>query len=123
MEKENSSGSATQPTFVERLAEKLGMAANSSTIYGEAVERNGVTVIPVSKAMYGFGGGTGAKPDGEGSGAGGGIAIIPVGYIEMKEGNTRFRTIRDPQTIIKIVAIGGLTTLLIARSITGIFKK
>ena len=123
MENNNSSGNATQPTFVERLAEKLGMSANSSTIYGEAVERNGVTVIPVSKAMYGFGGGTGAKPDGEGSGAGGGIAIIPVGYIEMKEGSTRFRTIRDPQMIVKLVATGGLITLLTVRSIVKIFKK
>ncbi len=80
-------------------------------------------MIPVSKAMYGFGGGAGFKANEEGSGGGGGAAIMPVGYIEIKHGETRFRTIRDPQAIVKIVAIGSVATLLIARSITKIFRK
>ncbi len=113
--------------FVERLAEKLGIAANSATIYGEPVERAGTTVIPVSKAMYGFGGGKGAgtKTEGSDSGSrgGGGMVLQPVGYIEIKEGITRFRTIRDPQTVVKIVAIGSLALLLATKSIVSIFSK
>ncbi|MCC9168093.1 spore germination protein GerW family protein [Pontibacter harenae] len=127
MEKDNKTVSAAEPHFVERLAEKLGVAANSSTIYGEPVERDGITVIPVSKAMYGFGGGGGAgtKVDGEGSGSGGGggMVLVPVGFIEMKEGSSRFRTIRDPQTVVKIVAIGSLALLLTTKSIVSIFKN
>ncbi|QCR24992.1 hypothetical protein C1N53_09425 [Pontibacter sp. SGAir0037] len=103
------------------------MAAESSTIYGEPVEREGITIIPVSKAMYGFGGGGGggAKADeaGAGSGGGGGMAVTPVGYIEIKQGSTRFRPIRDPQTVVKVVAIGSLALLLTTKSIVEIFKN
>lgn len=125
MENNNSSVNAAEPHFVVWLAEKLGIAANSATIYGEPIEREGITVIPVSKAMYGFGGGAGPKADGSGSGSGGGGGMVlqPVGYIEIKAGATRFRTIRDPQTVVKIVAIGSLALLLTTKSIVGIFKK
>lgn len=127
MEKNDILVNAAESNFVERIAEKLGIAANSSTIYGEPVERAGIAVIPVAKAMYGFGGGTGAgtKADGSdsGSGGGGGMVLQPVGYIEIKEGNTRFRTIRDPQTVVKIVAIGSLALLLATKSIVSIFKN
>ncbi|CAM3632939.1 spore germination protein GerW family protein [Pontibacter korlensis] len=125
MDKNTSSVGAAEPRFVERLAEKLGTASKSSTIYGEPVERDGVTVIPVSKAAYGFGGGegTGTEKNGAGYGGGGGMALTPVGYIEIKEGNTRFRTIRDPQTVVKIVAIGSLALLMTTKSIVSIFKN
>ncbi|GAB3822069.1 spore germination protein GerW family protein [Pontibacter rugosus] len=123
MENDNISGNTAHPTITEKLAEKFGKAAHVSTIYGEPVERDGLTVIPVSKAIYGFGGGQGGKADAEGSGGGGGMVVMPVGYIEMKQGETKFRTIRDPQSIVKIVAIGSIATLLIARSITKIFRK
>jgi uncharacterized spore protein YtfJ len=116
---------AAEPRFVERLAEKLGTAANSATIYGEPVERDGVTVIPVAKAAYGFGGGEGNGTEGKGagSGGGGGMVLTPVGYIEMKDGATLFRTIRDPQTVVKVVAIGSLALFLTTKSIVSIFKN
>ena len=83
-------------SFIERLAEKIGVSANAKFIYGEPVERDGVTVIPVAKAVYGFGGGSGGKKDAEeGSGGGGGVVLKPVGYIEIKNGKTRFRPMRD----------------------------
>jgi uncharacterized spore protein YtfJ len=116
---------AAEPRFVERLAEKLGTAANSATIYGEPVERDGVTVIPVAKAAYGFGGGEGNGTEGKGtgSGGGGGMVLTPVGYIEIKDGATRFRTIRDPQMVVKVVAIGSLALFLTTKSIVSIFKN
>ncbi|MFD3001887.1 spore germination protein GerW family protein [Pontibacter toksunensis] len=110
-------------SFVERIAEKMSAAANAKRIYGEPVERNGVTVIPVSKAAYGFGGGAGTKAGEEGSGGGGGMVLTPVGYIEIKEGTTKFRPIQDPQTLIKLFAISGVAVLLTARSITKIFRR
>lgn len=110
-------------TFVERLAENLSGTANAARIYGAPVERDGTTIIPVSKASYGFGGGSGKKAGEEGSGGGGGLALTPIGYIEMKQGNTRFRTIRDPQTVVKIVAISGLFAFLTVKSITNLLKR
>jgi len=122
MQDNNNHGSSSS-SFVERIAEKLSSAANATRIYGEPVERSGVTVIPVAKAAYGFGGGAGKKTGDEGSGGGGGIALTPIGYIEMKEGTTKFHSIRDPQTLLKIIAISGVVTLLTVRSITSIFLR
>ena len=119
MNQDKAKDTTSNTSLAERLAEKIGVSANASHIYGEPVERDGTTVIPVAKAAYGFGGGAGN----EGSGGGGGISLTPVGYIEIREGNTRFRSIRDPQTTMKIVAIGSLFTFLIAKSITNLFTQ
>ena len=35
-------------TLIERIAEKLGVTVKASTIFGEPVERDGLTVIPVA---------------------------------------------------------------------------
>lgn len=110
-------------TIVQRLAESLGGVANAARVYAAPVERDGVTVIPVARAAYGFGGGGGNKAGEEGSGGGGGIMLTPVGYIEMYQGKTRFRTIRDPQMWVKVAAISGLFTLLTARSILKLWQK
>lgn len=98
-------------SFVERIANQLGITANAKYIYAEPVERNGVTVIPVAKAAYGFGGGSGKKEGEEGSGGGGGVAITPVGYIEMKNGETRFRQIIDSAALVSLMTIGSLSLL------------
>jgi uncharacterized spore protein YtfJ len=50
--------------LAERLAEKIGSSARATAVFGEAVERDGVTVIPVAKARWGFGGGDGGPGGG-----------------------------------------------------------
>ena len=79
--------------FVERFAGVVGGQARVGTVFGDAVEREGVTVIPIARVVWGFGGGAGAGPNGntEGSGGGGGILASPVGYLELGEGRARFR--------------------------------
>ncbi len=94
--------------FVERLAQRLGVAADASHIFGAPVERDGLTVIPVAKAVYGFGGGSGRHEGEEGGGAGAGVALTPVGFIEMGGGVARFRRLRDPLALLPIVAAGSL---------------
>ena len=39
-----------------RLAESLGANAAASAVFGTPVERDGVTVIPVARVRWGFGG-------------------------------------------------------------------
>lgn len=94
----------TEISFVERLAHQLGITANAKYIYAEPIERDGVTVIPVAKAVYGFGGGTGKKENEQGGGGGGGAVLTPVGYIEIKDGATRFRPTRDPIVYVSVIA-------------------
>lgn len=48
--------------FVERMAERVGGTASVRAVFGEPVERAGVTIIPVAKVRWGFGGGAGSGP-------------------------------------------------------------
>ena len=115
-------------SFVEGLAHQLGITANAKNIYGEPVERDGVTVIPVAQAAYGFGGGSGrGKKEngeaGEGSGGGGGAMLIPVGYIEMKNGQTRFRPTRDPLALLPAILAAAPLSLLMIWRITKLLRR
>jgi len=48
--------------FVVRMAERIGAKVNVKTVFGEPVERDGITVIPVAKVRWAFGGGAGRGP-------------------------------------------------------------
>lgn len=103
-----------ETSVIVRLARKVGITANAKYIYGEPVERDGVTVITVGKVVYGFGGGSGEKDKQGGFGGGGGVAVAPVGYIEIKNGETRFRPIHDWISLIPILSVSAPVLLLAA---------
>jgi uncharacterized spore protein YtfJ len=93
--------SGTSDTFVNRLADALGAKSSASAAYGPPIERDGVTVVPVAKVRWGFGGGGGTgsaveKLGAGGSGGAGGTLVTPVGYIAIKEGSAEFRRIKEP---------------------------
>ncbi len=44
-------------TFVERIAAVIQTSANARQIFGDPVERDGATIIPVARVQWGFGGG------------------------------------------------------------------
>ncbi|MEL7505034.1 MAG: spore germination protein GerW family protein [Cyanobacteria bacterium J06554_6] len=80
---------------VKQLAEDLKLFAKAETIFGEPIEVQGNTVIPVCKMSIGYGGGggegEGADPKkgngkGTGAGAGGGVKIEPTALIVVQEG-------------------------------------
>ena len=97
--------------FLDRLAERLGGKAGAAAVFGEPIERGGVTVIPVARARWGFGGGSGrgknAEESGEGSGegGGGGAAVSPLGYIEIRDGEAAFHRIRDASSLLPLVPV------------------
>ena len=100
-------------TFIGGMAERLGVAARATTIFSDPVERDGLTVIPVAKARWGFGGGVGHRKDEDGAGGGGGMQITPVGFIELKNGTAEFRPIRTVS--FNWIIAGGLAALLLLR--------
>jgi uncharacterized spore protein YtfJ len=106
----------TEQTFVERLAQRVGSSFGAATLFGEPIERGEITVIPVARAAWGFGGGSGSGPDnaGAGAGGGGGGSAWPVGYIELRDSQTRFRPIVDPRPIVLAAAFGLLAGLVAA---------
>ena len=124
----------TADKFIGTMAERLGAVARAATIFGEPVERAGVTVIPVAKARWGFGGGAGHRRKGDdagksgdggperrigeeedGGGGGGGVTVTPVGFIEIRDGQAEFRPIRSASFPWMIV--GGFMTLFLLRQV------
>ena len=97
--------------FIGGMAERLGAAARADAIFGEPVERDGVTVIPVARARWGFGGGLGRRKDEDGAGGGGGALVNPIGFIELKNGAAQFRPIRAVS--VPWVIAGGLAALFL----------
>ena len=61
--------------------------------------------MPIAVARLGFGGGGGADPSKhqEGEGGGGVGSVAPVGYIELKDGRTRFVPIVHPARMAALV--------------------
>ena len=105
--------------LLERVGQTVGERANVSTIFGEAVEREGVTVIPVAKARFGFGGGGGSGSregdEGSGGGGGGGVAVSPIGYIEVRDRGAEFKRISTPTDILALAAAASLAALTVKR--------
>ncbi len=109
--------------FIRQLAEKLGASTTAKTIYGDPIERGNVTVIPVAKILCGFGGGEGDKDGQGGAGGGGGVKVTPVGYIELKDGGSKFRPIRNSATTIALLVAGGVAGVLLARGLRSLLRS
>jgi uncharacterized spore protein YtfJ len=66
--------------LLERVADKIGMHVGARAVFGEPVERDGVTVIPVAQTIIGTGAGSGSSSNTEvGAGGGGGALSRPLG--------------------------------------------
>jgi len=81
--------------LLQQVADDLKEFARTETIFGEPMEVQGNTVIPVCKLMIGYGGGGGEgegeggdKGGGKGSGGGGGggVKLDPAALIIAKDG-------------------------------------
>ena len=89
---------------LKQMAEDIKRSTKTETIFGDPIEVQGNTIIPICKVAIGYGGGGGegegpAEPKltGKGAGAGGGagLKIEPAALIVAKDGK------------ISIVPIGG----------------
>jgi uncharacterized spore protein YtfJ len=78
-----------------QVVERIGGHAHVRAVFGEPVTQGSVTVIPVARVFGGFGGGAGSEDAEHGVGIGGGFAALPAGFIELKDGEARYRAL-DP---------------------------
>jgi uncharacterized spore protein YtfJ len=107
--------------LLERIGQTVGKRAQASAVFGDPVEREGVTVIPVARSRFGFGGGggSGTSPDedreGAGAGGGGGASVSPIGYIEVRDGGARFKRILTPMDLLPLAAAVAITALTVRR--------
>ena len=118
MANESPTGAAQVPRhrtdeLLARLAEGVGARFDASSVFGAPVERDGVTVIPVAAIRFGVGGGGGSDPrkgqDGEGGGAAG--TASAAGYIELKDGRSRFVPVVHPARLLLLVGLMSLAGL------------
>ena len=93
---ENSIGNLMEVTMT-----KIRDMVDVDTIVGSPITTpDGVTIIPVSRVSYAFGGGGSDFPvkekSGFGGGSGAGVRIDPIGFLVVKEGNVRMINITPP---------------------------
>jgi uncharacterized spore protein YtfJ len=112
--------------LIEALVERFGGRTGVQTVFGDPVERDQVTVIPVARVRWivGAGAGSGGAPgskgaaEGEGAGGGGGVVGDPVGYIEIRASGATFVPVRGVPNPLAILAIGvsvGIVVRALAR--------
>jgi len=104
--------------FIERARDVLTVRR----VFGDPIERDGVTVIPAAKVRGGGGGGSGSGPNGEGGG-GFGVSASPAGAYVIKGGNVRWEPALDLSRTIFMGQIVAIVALLTARSIVKAVMK
>jgi uncharacterized spore protein YtfJ len=120
--------SAPADRLLERLAELVGARAGVQAVFGEPVRHDNLTVIPVARVRWGFGGG-GGRADGppsgpaSGSGGGGGVAADPIGYLEIGPDGSTFRPIREPYPSPLFLIASGLTAAMILRALARVLRR
>jgi uncharacterized spore protein YtfJ len=83
-------------------------AINVRRVYGDPVEREGVTIVPAALVIGGTGGGGDSGGDG---GAGLGLFARPVGAWEIRDGMVRWRPVFDLNRVLLVLAFVGLWAL------------
>jgi uncharacterized spore protein YtfJ len=130
MREAEEAASGRTSNFLEGVAERLGFSARAGAVFGEPVERGGVTVIPVAKVRYGFGGGSGTdtkdddtkSKNAEGSGGGGGVSASPAGFIEIHDGFAEFKRISDWSSVVPLLLASAASAWLVLRGLKALFR-
>jgi len=115
--------------LLEQVAGKIGLHAGAQAVFGEPVEREGVTVIPVAQVIIGTGAGAGSSPGtadgddaGAGAGAGGAAVTRPLGYIEIDEDGAVFQSIRQWWENAGLIVSIAFAVLLLAKALRTLLR-
>lgn len=86
-------------------------------VFGEPIERDGLTIVPVAKLRGCGGGGAGEGPEatGKGWGLGYGLSAKASGVYEIKGGEVRFIPVVDVNRIILVAGVVAVAALLCGR--------
>ena len=114
--------------LLERLAELVGAKATVQAVFGEPIKQGDMTVVPVARVRWGFGGGGGrseAAPDvpASGLGGGGGVAADPVGYLEVGPAGAAFKPISDVRPSPAFILAAGVTAAIIIRALARLLAR
>jgi uncharacterized spore protein YtfJ len=102
---------------VDEMVHGTQDAINVKRVFGEPIEKNGVTIIPAAKVMGGGGGGA----DSENNGGGGfGIRARPAGVYVIRGNDVEWQPALDVNRIILGAQVVAIFIVLALRSI---FRK
>ncbi|MDE3075629.1 MAG: sporulation protein [Chloroflexota bacterium] len=102
--------------------ELLGQVRDALTVkraFGEAYERDGMTIIPVAEVAGGGGGGGGGDEQKRVSGTGGGfgLRVKPAGAYVIANGTVTWRPAVDVNRIVFMAQLVAIVFLLTVRSV------
>jgi uncharacterized spore protein YtfJ len=98
---------------VDELMQTARDSLTVRRVYGDPVERGGLTVIPAASVSGGFGGGEGTDPKGqEGKGGGFGMTGRPAGVYVLRDGDVTWRPAVDVNKVIAVTGLVIVTYLL-----------
>ena len=115
------------------ITQRLQATAHVQTIFGEPIVAQGKTIIPVAQVKYGFGGGGGNQrpasgPEGSANGdagsggeagqassgmGGGGIAVKPLGVVEVSAEKTRYISFNQGRIIAMSLLAGAVVGMMV----------
>jgi uncharacterized spore protein YtfJ len=99
---------------VTEMLEGAREAITVKRVYGEPIEREGLTIVPTADVRGGGGGGGDAENNG---GGGFGLTARPVGVYVVKEGNVAWEPAVDVNRISIMGIAAGIVALLVLRSV------
>jgi uncharacterized spore protein YtfJ len=102
---------------IDELLSRAGDQMGIHRVFGEPIERDGVTVVPVAMVMGGGGGGSGPDASGNvGAGGGFGVCARAIGAYEIRDGRLRFVPVVD---ILPFAMLG----MAVVRTVGGALRR
>jgi uncharacterized spore protein YtfJ len=98
------------------LLEQARDQLTARRVFGEPIERDGVTVVPVAAVRGGAGAGQGEREE-KGWGGGWGGVAKPVGAYVIREGTVSFQPAFDVNRIVLGGQVAFIVAMLVLRSI------
>jgi uncharacterized spore protein YtfJ len=95
---------------VQTLFSQARDALTVKRVFGDPIERAGVTVIPVANVAGGAGGGRGTDQSGGGSGGGFGLRATPAGAYVIRDGDVTWQ----PAVNVNRAILGGQLVAIVA---------
>ena len=117
---------SAENTGVLEILQGVIDGVRAGTVFGQPIEKDGVTVLPVARISGGGGGGKGQDAGGreaEGAGGGLGLSARPVGVYVIRDGKVSWSPAVDVTRVILGGQLVGVVALLTLRALFKILGR